>query len=247
MLLWHSLPISTCRWWEVISARGREKKILKVQLLFWGKEESKVVYLRTQIQWNLFCEKLENWDWPLQRDTPWNSQDASGTRLKFGKEKGNLEEFSKKVNSYASGFKEWTLEEISQQADCDNKVAWNLSSNAQCSATQIKLRYKRTLRGEDPGTLSRYWPWLVQCIWTKTHEFFVRDFDLFVTVWWLDETPSVLLLLKTLLKTRIPIGVENRWNSTIGPKLGNFVHLVVPGMSSYSIRRLSPRPRSTDQ
>ena len=60
MHLWHSLPKSTCWWWEVTSARGREKKVLKEQLLFWGKKESKVVYLETQIQWILFYGKLEN-------------------------------------------------------------------------------------------------------------------------------------------------------------------------------------------
>ena len=38
MHVWHSLPISTCWWWEVTSARGREKKVPKEQLLFWGKK-----------------------------------------------------------------------------------------------------------------------------------------------------------------------------------------------------------------
>ena len=32
-------------------ARGREKKVLKEQLLFWEKNTSKVVYLKIQIQW----------------------------------------------------------------------------------------------------------------------------------------------------------------------------------------------------
>ena len=41
-------------------ARGREKKVLKEQLLFWGNQKSKVVYLKTQIQWILFFGKLEN-------------------------------------------------------------------------------------------------------------------------------------------------------------------------------------------
>ena len=47
MHLWHSLPISTCRWWEVTPARSREKKVFKEQLPFWGEKESKVVYLGT--------------------------------------------------------------------------------------------------------------------------------------------------------------------------------------------------------
>ena len=80
-------------------ARGREKKVLKEQLLFQGeKKRSKVVYVKTQIQWILFYGKLKNWDWTLRRDTPWNSQDVLGTKLKFGKEIDNLEASSKKVN-----------------------------------------------------------------------------------------------------------------------------------------------------
>ena len=71
MHLWHSLSISTCWWWEGTSARGREKKVLKEQLLFWRKKKtSKVVHLKIQIQWIQFCGKLENWDWTLRRDTP---------------------------------------------------------------------------------------------------------------------------------------------------------------------------------
>ena len=98
MRLWHAFPISTCWWWEVTSARGREKKVLKEQLLFWGKKESKVVYLKTQIQWILFYGKLEKWNWTLRPDTPWNSWDAPATKPKFGKEKSNLEVLSQKVN-----------------------------------------------------------------------------------------------------------------------------------------------------
>ena len=57
--------------WEVTSARVREKKVLKAQLLLWEKKQtSKVVFLKTQIQWVLFYGKLKNWDWTLRRDTP---------------------------------------------------------------------------------------------------------------------------------------------------------------------------------
>ena len=61
---------STC-WREVTSARGREKKVLKEQLLLWEKKQrSKVVFPKTQIQWVLFYGKMKNWDWTLRRDTP---------------------------------------------------------------------------------------------------------------------------------------------------------------------------------
>ena len=97
MHLWHSLLISTCWWWEVTTARGREKKVLKEQLLFWGKEESKVVYLKIQIQWIEFYGKLETWDWMLRRDTPWNGYIWYKIKIREKKE-GNLEALSKKVN-----------------------------------------------------------------------------------------------------------------------------------------------------
>ena len=62
------------------SARGREKKVLDDQLLFWKKKTSKVAYLKTQIQWILLYKKVA-----------WH-------KIGFGKEKGNLEASSKTVN-----------------------------------------------------------------------------------------------------------------------------------------------------
>ena len=47
MHVWHSLPISTCWWWEVTSARGREKKVPKEQLLFWGKKGPRLCIYRS--------------------------------------------------------------------------------------------------------------------------------------------------------------------------------------------------------
>ena len=80
-------------------ARVRKKRGFSRSSCFSEKKKrSKVVYLKTQIQRNLFHGKLKNWDWTLRRDTPGNSWDAPGTKLKFGKEKGNLEAWSKKVN-----------------------------------------------------------------------------------------------------------------------------------------------------
>ena len=98
---WLSLPISTCWRWEATSARGREKKVLKDELPFWGKKESKVVYLKTQIQWIQFYGKLKNWDWTLRRDTTWNSQDAPGTRSNSGKKKAIWRHYPKRWTSWA--------------------------------------------------------------------------------------------------------------------------------------------------
>ena len=51
-------------------ARGREKKELKDQLLFWGKKSPRLCISKMQIKWSLFYGKLKNLDWPLQRDIP---------------------------------------------------------------------------------------------------------------------------------------------------------------------------------
>ena len=68
MHLWYSLPISTCWWWEVTSARGRRKESTQGAVATTeGNKESKVVYLKTQIQWILFHGKMENWDWTLRQ------------------------------------------------------------------------------------------------------------------------------------------------------------------------------------
>ena len=80
-----------------LSARSR-KEGNQGAVAILREERSKVVYLKTQIQWILFYGKLENADWTLRRDTPWNSGDAPGAKLQFGKEKDNLEALSKKVN-----------------------------------------------------------------------------------------------------------------------------------------------------
>ena len=93
---WLSLPMSTSWWWEEAQRKVEERKYSRSSCYYEKKKRSKVVYLKIQIQLILFYGKLENWDWTLRRDTPWNSQDASGTKLKFGKEQGNLEALSKK-------------------------------------------------------------------------------------------------------------------------------------------------------
>ena len=111
MYLWHSFPISTCWWWEVTSARGWEKKVLKEQLLFQGKKESKGVCLKTQIQ----CVRK-----------------ARELGLRFGrdrKKRAIWRNYPKRWTSWAKSLRAWfwgtTPEETSRQADCDSKVACN--------------------------------------------------------------------------------------------------------------------------
>ena len=94
---WLSLPISTCWRWKETQRGVERRKYSKICCNSERKKTSKVVYVKTQIQWILFYGKLKNWDWTLRQDTSKNSQDALGTKLNSGKEKGNLE-LSKKVN-----------------------------------------------------------------------------------------------------------------------------------------------------
>ena len=65
-----------------------------VAILKKKKKESKVVYLKTQIQWILCYGKLEN---EIERFGG-THHEILGMHLVFGKEKGNLKELSKKVN-----------------------------------------------------------------------------------------------------------------------------------------------------
>ena len=80
---------------EYSSKRSKIEKVLKEQLLFW---ERKNQFLRIRIQRLVFCRKLGKRDWTLRRDTPLNYQSSPGVTLKFGKEKGNLDAISQKVN-----------------------------------------------------------------------------------------------------------------------------------------------------
>ena len=100
-----------------------KKKALRELSLFWGKKQTlKVVYLKTQIQWFLFCGELKNWDWTLRRDTPWNSRDALGTKLNSGKNKGNLEALSRKVNLMSGIFARLVLRHNHWRKPHDKKV-----------------------------------------------------------------------------------------------------------------------------
>ena len=108
------------------------------------KKTSKVVYLKTRIQWILFCSKLKNWDWTLRRDTPENSQDAPGTKLNSGKKEAIWRHYPKRWTSGAKSlraqFWEETLEETSRPADCTSKVAWNLARKY-ASQSRRQLRF----------------------------------------------------------------------------------------------------------
>ena len=75
---------------EKPSKRAKSESTQGAVAILKEKKGPRLCISKIQIQRSLFCGKLENRDWTLRRDTPWNSQDGPGTKLKFGKEKGNL-------------------------------------------------------------------------------------------------------------------------------------------------------------
>ena len=84
--------------------------------------------LKIQIQRSLFCGKLGKRDCTLRRELK-NSQDALGTKFKFGKEKGSRGVIGEphERNPCAPKFEERTPEETSRQEEYARKAAWNLA------------------------------------------------------------------------------------------------------------------------
>ena len=76
----------------------------------------------------------------------WNSQDASGTMLKFGKEKGNLEAWSKRVNFMSEIFARPVLRNNHLRKPHDKQIVpakqrGNWRDKYQSSKPKIKLRF----------------------------------------------------------------------------------------------------------
>ena len=97
-----------------------------------------------------------------------NSQDASGTKLKLGKEKGNLEAWSKEVNLMSEILRArfWGMD---IWGNLVTSRLWQQSSvefvlkKAQCWAREFYAQIEGILRGEGPKTPCRYWPRRRQC------------------------------------------------------------------------------------
>ena len=209
-----------------LSARSRKEGAQGAVAILRKKKESKVVYLKTQIQWILFCAKLEKWDWTLRRDTPWNSQDAHLVRNQnSGKKRAVWRHYPKgephERNPCASSFAEWTPEETSWQADCDSKVAWKFAKNAQCWAREIDAQIKWILRGEGPETRQRDRAVTGKSANKRWRTSFCSRFrsvlNSAITRWNASGSFASYVLLKN---TDIHLS-GNRWNSTIGQKWEN--------------------------
>ena len=100
-------------------AGGRQVRLLKGAVPILREKRSGVVYLKIQIQRSLFCGKLGKRDCTLRRDTLKNSQDALGTKFKFGERerpsRGVIQKGEPhKRNPCAPKFEERTPEETSR-------------------------------------------------------------------------------------------------------------------------------------
>ena len=134
---WLWLPISTSWRWKETQREFEKKKVLHHQLPFWKKKTSKVVYLKTQIQWRIGIERFGG--------TQLKFSGCTWYIIEFGKSKGDLEALSKKVNLMseilARPVWEETPEETSRQADCTYKVAWNLAGKDASSKPKTTTFY----------------------------------------------------------------------------------------------------------
>ena len=160
MRLWHSLPISTCWWWEVTSARGREKNVLMEQLLFWGEKNVQGCVSQNSDPMNSFLRKVEELGLNASAGHTWNSQDAPGAKLNSGKKRAIWRNYPKKVN---------LTSEILARPSLRNSTWWNFmisrlwqqnsvefgEKNVQCWARETYAQMKWILRGEAPETRQR--------------------------------------------------------------------------------------------
>ena len=127
MHLCSSLSISTYWWWGEVQ-QETEKRRCSRSTCDSEKEKVQDCVSQNSDPMSSILRKLENWDWTLRRDTPWNSQDASDTKLKFRKKQDNLEISSKKMKLMSEilwGTNTWGNLTTSRLW---SKVAWNLTT-----------------------------------------------------------------------------------------------------------------------
>ena len=83
-------------------------------------------------------------------------------KIEFWKEKGNLEELSKKANLVSEilarpGFEEQPPEETSRQAGCTRKVAWNLPRKYASSKPKVTTFYSLVKAPETQKNVCLLW------------------------------------------------------------------------------------------
>ena len=124
-----------------LSARSRKEGTQGAVAILRG-EKSKVVYLKTQMQWILFYGKLENW---------YEIQIRENKRAIW-------RHYPQRWTSRAKSLRNLTTSRLWQQSSVEFG-----EKNAQCWAREIEAQIKWILCGEDPKIIWRYWPWMGKC------------------------------------------------------------------------------------
>ena len=132
MHLWPSLPISTWWRWKETSVRVRKEEGTQGAVAIMRKKKRPRLCI-----WRLRSNEFfstESWRIGIERfgGTHHEILGMHLVRIKIRERKGQSEWIIQKGepherNPCALSFEERTLEETSRQADCDSKVAWNLS------------------------------------------------------------------------------------------------------------------------
>ena len=118
------------------SARSRKEGTEGALAILRGKKKSKVVYLKQSDPMNFVLWKAGEFGLNASAGHTMKFSGRTGTKLKFGKEKGNLEAVSKKVNLVSE-----ILARPVRRNNHTSKAAWNLARKYASSKPKIKLRF----------------------------------------------------------------------------------------------------------
>ena len=160
MHLWPSLPISTCWWWEVTSARGRGKKVLKEQLQFWREKGPRLCIskLRSNEFYSMESCRIGRLDASAGHTMKFSGRNWYDTKIREGKgQSGGIVQKGEPHERHpcASSFEERTPEETSRREDCASKAAWNLARKVYKLKAEDKATFCSPVEKKPPGPVSR--------------------------------------------------------------------------------------------
>ena len=98
MHFWLSLLYSTCWRWKETQREFEKKKVLKDQLVFWKKKNVQGCVSQNSDPINSILRKVEDLGLNASAGLTRKFSGCTWYKTEFGKEKGNLESLSKKVN-----------------------------------------------------------------------------------------------------------------------------------------------------
>ena len=190
-----------------LSARS-EKKVLKEQLLFWGKKRVQGCVSENSDPMNSILREAEELGLNALAGHTMKFLGCDWYGTEFGKEGSDLEELSEEVN---------LMSEILARSVLRNNTWGNLTISRLWQQRSVEFGWKMHNAEEERSKLT--WNGYLEMVQkpfygltetgkvqiNENAQVFVHGFDLFVTVRLLDETPAVLLLLLLCSKTRISI------------------------------------------